>query len=502
MTGGLIQLVAYGVQDIFLTKDPQITYFKTVYRRHTNFSTEMIPQYFSSDPNFGNKVSATLSRAGDLIRKMYLVVDLPPVQSLLEDSVISEKLKFSWVRNIGYAIIKSIEIDIGGQVIDKQYGEWLYIWHELTGPKNDGVNSMIGNISTLTDYTNSKDAYRLYVPLQFWFCRVTGLALPLVNLQYSEVKINLELNEARKCYISSPKNYIILDIDIVHFDQFEYIEQTINGTTATGKFIYYDILTKKMYYNRISNESFSAPTEDMTDTEVTKYTITGQTSNFEVIPDKGSSEKVSRFPRITNLNLSDCYLLVEYIYLDKDERIKFSQSNHEYLIEQIQFSGEKLIESTNVRLRLGFNHPCKEFIWVGQLNYLVDIRNNDLFNFTNSYKISNDSYEGTNIISKQTLQFNGHDRVSLRTSDYFDKIQIYQNHSHAPQPGINVYSFCLHPELYQPSGPCNMSKIDNIDLSLNMDSTIKLNTSAKLRMYAVVYNVLRISNGLSGTVFN
>jgi len=496
MTGGLIQLVAYGVQDIFLTKDPQITYFKTVYRRHTNFSTEMIPQHFSSEPNFGDKVSATLSRAGDLVRKIYLVIELPPVPKLLENSIVSDKLKFGWVKYIGYAIIKSIEVELGGQSIDKHYSEWMYIWHELVGPKNRGFDKMVGNVPLLTDYTNSKDSYKLYIPLQFWFCRVTGLAIPLVNLQYNEMKINLELNEARKCYISSPKNYIVIDNDIVHFKQFEFIEQNVDGVVATGKFIYYDMLTRRLYYNRISKNTFLAAADGTSETVYNKYIITGTTTDFTTIPTRGYSEKTSRFPRITNFNLKECYLLVEYIYLDKDERVKFSQSTHEYLIEQIQFSGEKLIESTNVRIRLGFNHPCKEFIWVGQLNYLIDLRNNDIFNFTNSYK------SGTNIISKQTIQFNGHERVSLRSSDYFDKIQVYQNHSHSPQQGINVYSFCLYPELYQPSGPCNMSKIDNIDLQLTMDSTIKLDTSAKLRMYGVVNNVLRISNGLSGLVFN
>jgi len=502
MTGGLIQLVAYGVQDVFLTKDPQITYFKTVYRRHTNFSTEMIPQRFSSEPNFGDKVSATLSRAGDLVRKVYLVVDLPPIEKLLEDSVVSEKLKFAWVRYIGYAIIKSIEVEIGGQSIDKQFGEWMYIWHELTGPKNDGFNKMIGNVSDLTDYTNGKDKYRLHIPLLFWFCQITGLALPLVNLQYNEVKLNLELNEVRKCYIGSPKNYIVMHNDLVHYNQFEYITQNINGTIATGKYIYFDVITKKLYYNRISKNSFLAPAEGTTDDERDVYVITGVDSKFEIPPARGVSEKTNRFPRISNLNISDCYLLVEYVYLDKEERIKFSQSNHEYLIEQIQFSGHKLIESSNVRFKLGFNHPCKEFIWITQLTYLTDLRNNDHFNYTDSHIITDDVYTGDNLISRQTIQFNGRERVSLRSSDYFDKVQIYQKHTYSPQKGINVYAFCLNPETYQPSGPCNMSKIDNIDILLTMGSTITLDTSAKLRMYGIMNNVLRISNGLCGLVFN
>ena len=146
MTGGLIQLVAYGVQDIFLTKDPQITYFKVVYRRHTNFSTELIPQRFITKPDFGMKVSSVLPKSGDLIRKLYIVVELPPISHFIENGVESEKLKIAWVQNIGYVLIKSVEIEIGGQVIDKQYGEWLYIWNELTGDKSKGMKKMLAGL--------------------------------------------------------------------------------------------------------------------------------------------------------------------------------------------------------------------------------------------------------------------------------------------------------------------------------------------------------------------
>jgi hypothetical protein len=139
MTGGLIQLVAYGVEDLFLTQDPQITYFKVIYRRHTNFSTEEIPQLFSHDPNFGEKVTCILTKTGDLIRKIYLVLTLPKVSKFVDNNNnIDNITKFAWVRRVGFAIIKNIEVQIGEQLIDRQYGEWMNIWTELTNARDRG----------------------------------------------------------------------------------------------------------------------------------------------------------------------------------------------------------------------------------------------------------------------------------------------------------------------------------------------------------------------------
>lgn len=506
MTGGLIQLVAYGVQDIFLTKDPQITYFKVVYRRHTNFSTEIIPQRFTTKPNFGTRTSIILPRSGDLIHKMYLVIDIPEIPEFVENNTISNKLKFAWVNNIGYYIIKSINIEIGGQIINKHYGEWLYIWNELTHQKTDQFNKMIGNVNSLNNFTNGKDSYRIYIPLQFWFCTTPGLALPMVNLQFSEVKINLEFNNVKDCYVNAPTNYIKVYSDLVHYEQFEYIEQTIDNLKAIGQFIYFDKLTKKLYFNKISKRNFQSITSsiDATDTDAVyeeirkdankKYLLVGKTSRFESMMLFNTVEQVNSFPRITNLNIKDCFLLIEYIFLDEMERTKFALNNHEYLINQVQYSGEKLLDSRFKKFNLGFNHPCKEFIWISQLQYKNTVNK---FNFTNNYNESN----GTNIIKNETINLNGNERVSYRNSQYFGNIQKYQNHSNGGAKGINVYSFGLYPELQQPSGSCNMSKIDKIDLQIETDSVISLNNTGKLRIYALSYNILRIDNGLSGLVF-
>jgi hypothetical protein len=194
MGGGLMQLVAYGAQDIYLTGNPQITFFKVVYRRHTNFAVESIEQTFNGTADFNKRVTATISRNGDLIQQMYLEVVLPPQGTT----------GTVWTYGVGNALIKQAEIEIGGQLIDRQYGDWMNIWTELTIPagKRDGYDDMVGNkLSIAIGGANENlgglavttTGRRLYVPFQFWFNRNPGLALPLIALQYHEVKLNLEL---------------------------------------------------------------------------------------------------------------------------------------------------------------------------------------------------------------------------------------------------------------------------------------------------------------------
>ena len=194
-----MQLVAYGAQDIYLTGNPQITFFKVVYRRHTNFAVESIEQTFNGQADFNKRVTATISRNGDLIQQMYLEVVLPVCSGVTVAGGAASASSNVWTYGIGNALIKQAEIEIGGQLIDRQYGDWMNIWTELTVPegKRGGYDNMVGNkLPTGSNQKGSLTAaaiQRLYVPLQFWFNRNPGLALPLIALQYHEVKLNLEL---------------------------------------------------------------------------------------------------------------------------------------------------------------------------------------------------------------------------------------------------------------------------------------------------------------------
>src|SRR3989304_6826018 len=200
MAGVLMQLVAYGAQDVYLTGNPQITFFKVVYRRHTNFSMECIEHSLNGNPDFGRRSSVCITRNGDLITKIYLFIRLGAVNP-------SPGSKFAWVRRVGHALIHSVEVEIGGSRIDKQYGVWLDIWWELARHAGDGERGflkMIGDVPELIEYNDQdKPEYLLYVPLKFWFNRHVGLALPLIALQYHEVRFHFEFTNLERLIVAN-----------------------------------------------------------------------------------------------------------------------------------------------------------------------------------------------------------------------------------------------------------------------------------------------------------
>ena len=372
-----MQLVAYGAQDIYLTGNPQITFFKVVYRRHTNFSMESIQQTINGTAAAGAKVSTTISRNGDLVYRMYL-----------EYTVDCDNNDM----NSGHHGIDSIELEIGGQQIDKHYGHWLETWVELTEPNPTGLVIDADSGGTGTKYQNmaygggvlaSNTDLVCAVPFQFWFCRNPGLALPLIALQYHEVK-----------------TYV----------------------------------------------TFAPSSRDLAPSSVSIW--------------------------------------ADYIYLDTDERRRFAQVSHEYLIEQLQY-----FQTSEQKPQLNFNHPVKELIWTGGITAGTGVRA---------------ALQGTNY----KLVLNGHDRFAARPLKYFCSQQVWQHHTGTPiQAGsavgelasldeIAVYSFALKPEEHQPSGTCNFSRIDNAKLEASDTATTNMN------VYAVNYNVLRIMSGMGGLAYS
>jgi hypothetical protein len=517
MTGGLIQLVAVGIEDIYLTRDPQITLFKIVYRRHTNFSTQAIKQKFVTPPDFGKKTSYILSRSnGDLIGKTYLVITLPKIKITTRvgaDTELAKLIEFAWVRKIGFAIVKTVEIEIGGQLVDRQYGEWLNIWAELTEKKTNGYLKMIGETSELIDFTHEKDEYTLYVPLQFWFCRSYSLALPVVSLEYSDIKINLEMNDLDECYVTNPTHYQVIENDVVNFQKYEYIEQNIDGIITSGQFLYYDNLTKRIYYRRISRNNFQSMVIDelavtpldrrslvYSDTN-SKYWIRGLSSFEFAMPKFNSTPVAFNLFNDRLITLKDCYLLVDYVFLDQEERTKFVDSRHDYLIEQIQTINEKTIDSSNKTFRVEGIHPTKLMVWIVQYSYLRDKNNNDTFNYTDSYKYDDNKLLGNSLVKKETIIMNGQERLSERDYNYFNYIQPYQYFPKFVNEGINIYSLSLLPTEIYPSGTCNLTQIDNLEYKLNMNSNINITNQAVFRGYIMNYNIYRIVNGLGGLVF-
>jgi hypothetical protein len=204
MTGGLLQLAAYGAQDTYLSGNPQITFFIGVYKRYTNFAIQSIPQYFTGDADFGQKVYCQIDRIGDLINQVFLRVKLPSLENYVYTDENNNLVEYYWVNSVGNALVKIIELEIGGVVIDRQYGIWMEIWGELTVPvgKRDGYNSMIGKSDSPLNLDNNKEL-DLYVPLNFWFCKSIGASLPLVSIQTQDVRIIVTFRQYGELIISS-----------------------------------------------------------------------------------------------------------------------------------------------------------------------------------------------------------------------------------------------------------------------------------------------------------
>jgi hypothetical protein len=535
MGGALMQLVAYGAQDVFLTGNPEITFWKVSYRRHTNFAMESIEQTFNGQADFGRRVSCTISRNGDLAYRTYVQVTLPEINQSM-GAAGTGPVYARWLDYPGEQLIALVEVEIGGQRIDRQYGDWMHIWNQLTlsSEQQAGYYKMIGHTTQLTYLCDPAFAdingpcastggpsqvcaprkalpeTTLYVPLLFWFCRNPGLALPLVALQYHEVKINIDFRPIGECL---------------------WAVKSLSSSDGTSQAV------------------------------TTAY----------------------------QQSLVAASIYVDFIFLDTDERRKMAQNPHEYLIEQLQYTGDESVGSSSNKIKINFNHPCKELIWVVQPDSNVDYCNAlesgstlykvlgpQPFNYTDAIDalppsiavfggqaetsgatafISGGVFQmpgaldglvssnnaagwdhsildgnsganngslvsdagtfvlaetalnmhcwGENPVVTAKLQLNGQDRISEREGSYFDVVQPFQHHTRAPDTGINVYSFALRPEEHQPSGTCNFSRIDNATLQLVLSSgTVVGTNTAKVRVYAYSYNVLRVMAGMCGVAYS
>ena len=360
MSGSLIQLVAKGIHDNYLISEPEITFFKIVYRRHTNFAVESIRQNFLSDPKFGKSISCDISNSGDMVYKIFIYIEIPSIPKFSDNIN-----KFAWVKNLGYAMIKDISIEIGGKVIDRQYGEWLYIWSELNNTKQIGLNKMIGNIPDIYEFSNGKKSYGMYVPLEFWFCKNIGSSIPIVSLNKSSIKLNITFQEFQKCCRTGPTHYIELLDPISSINNYDYIEFNIDGVLNKGYVIGFDFLSKRLYYidllmdtnykyEKHNNDIFytndtntfnPAPVNPVFDKNFDKLinTDTIQQTIYTITnPVNGITTKAKNNPiKINNENILDSdlsfksYIYVDYIYLDKVEREKIMNTNSDNLIEQI-----------------------------------------------------------------------------------------------------------------------------------------------------------------------
>jgi hypothetical protein len=467
-----MQLVAYGAQDVYLTGQPKVTFFQAVYKRYTNFAMEAIQQTVNGSATNSSRVSVTIARNGDLVGDMWL--QMKPLgqgtnalhQNLVKLST-NAALDTNWLAE---RAISAVELTIGGQRIDKHYQQWFRLYSEVFN--TDSKKLMYDKMTSLsvTEAVNNllETTTSVFLPLIFFFNRNPGLYLPLIALQYHEVRLDFDL-------------------------------------TA--------------YY--------------------TNYFGTNPVSVW-----------------------------ANYVYLDTEERRRFAQKGHEYLIEQVQYTGGDTctvggsVSTTNPSLiRLTFNHPVKELIWCYQspnFGSAAGTETNALWNFSTSMSNVNVlcSVAGTDFsalsdanvrpnaagvprlvstnasslwtedgfdyssagsgyavgpLSTFKLVLNGQDRFAVQPGKYFNQYQPYQYHSGCPYPGIYVYSFALKPEEHQPSGTCNFSRIDNAQANISLKGLAANGfssgagappSSLTQRMFAVNYNILRIQSGMGGLAFS
>ena len=415
MAGGLMQLVAYGAQDVYLTGNPEVTFYQAKYKRHTNFAMENIEQTVNGTAANSGRVSVTVARNGDLVGDMYL-----ELESDIAATATAEAGDCNWVAE---RAISSVELSIGGQRIDKHYQKWWRLYSELY--LDEAKKATWGKMTTAADGST------VYLPLVFFFNRNPGLYLPLIALQYHEVRIDIDL-----------------------------------------------------------------------------------ASDFD-----------------TFLNKSVFKVWANYVYLDTEERRRFAQKGHEYLIEQVQHTGTDTVDaSATKQVRLSYNHPVKELVWC----FSNTAAKSSLWNFTaknlvtevalesdqtadnldsNCYvpisnlgtpmyatKLSTEAFTEENAGQLETfkLVLNGQDRFKEQKGKYFNQVQAYNHHSGCPAPGVYSYSFALKPEEHQPTGTCNFSRIDNAQVAVKMAA----GTATSMHMFATNYNVLRIQSGMGGLAFS
>ena len=404
MGGGILDLVSKGGQDVYFICNPQITFFKKVYKRHTNFAVDYHKFFLDSDADFGKMTRIFIPRKGDLIKNLYLHINLP--------DLVPNSDAVSYANFIGYNLIETIELYMGGTLIDRHTGEWLYIKNELyqNEDKKRAVYKMVGgfNFSSYSAYSGNQGGNYI-VPLSFWFSDDISNSIPFVALQYNEIEVRIKFKDFNKLWISS------------------------DGNAPVGKY-----------------------------------------------------------------KITSCLLSTEFIYLDTKERKLMAQKSHEYIIKQVQYSlNNNIIANEKTKtFNLNFNHPVLELIFLVQNK---DVKNvgkntgNDWFNYSKTTKLP-----FKNPIKSAKIILNGQDRTPELTDKELRFYNILEKHTAIPNNYIYVYSFSLKPEEEQPTGSCNFSRFDNKQIELEFEDNIN---HSDFRIYAVNYNVLRISKGICGLAY-
>jgi hypothetical protein len=506
MPGGILQLIFQGAQDIYLSGNPTMTFFKTVYKRHTQFGTEYITLPYDQIPTFTptqmTKATCKIGRNADLLYDTYITYDLPAIYT-------NNLIPFGWVEELGTRIIQEVTIRVDGFQLDTQSGSFMkiytdmnfngtkkYQWLRCIGGESYMLNTGQNLSNDITDQTIAINARRLYIPLLFWYCLNSGLSIPLIALQYNELYIDVTY---------SPLNELI----------------------RIGE----PLVSPKQLFGDYQNSDFNVT--------IRNYFLSL------------GYDQTNVFYYFTQNNWqSNTNLLCNYVFLGDDERTMFAQTSHEYLITQTQYNLFQGLKAGPNYLETNYKHPVKEIFWVLTMDDLDQY--NDWYNFTglhlhNSLKYyqSQLKYYGlqefyepelsyikenfTNFVNgikaqsvyklqgaqaqtyfgdfysiMETAQpvFNNNDRMEIEEHDFYQNLQLFKYHSGYTPPGVYILSFALKPEDYQPSGTQNFSRLDYQEFRVNIFNTYPIEKRFNCMMWAVNYNVFRIIGGMGSTVFS
>ena len=491
---GLVLLESASKENIILNEKPDITFFKAVYNMESNITNEILPQYFKSQPNFGKRMTVNISKNGDMIEDMSLYFELPEIPQSNHSSLPKGIKKFAWVDKIGLAIIKNIDIEIGGILISRHYNDWLNIYNELTVSDMNSYNKMIGSNQSINKYTNGKNNYSLHVPLSFFFNLNNGLSnnnpLPLIALTKQDVKIHIELNDFSACYKESPTNYFTINSYICLYRENETIRQNVNGTISIGIFVYFDINTNRVYYDSVYNTFLIPQSNDV------KYNIVGDISYFTVMPSLQSIivKDENYFSNNIYSVLKNAYLLVNYIYLDSNERWYFMNNEINYIIPIVLNVLSKDINSMNSNYKLQLFNMHGYLIWRAQLSNNITI--NDVFNYS-SLPLTLNSEP---LIQSNKLVINSIPRCELSNNEYYTVLQSYIN-KNTSNNNIYQYNFGLNKDFIKPQGTLNFSMIDNTYVQLNLNKLVNYQNTINVKAYGIYYTIFVVKNGNSSIKF-
>jgi len=478
--GALNQMVSLGLADGVLTSKPVITYWRHIIKRYTNFALEAHDLDFNQgQAQFGSNPSCNLDRIGDLVYWMYVRVDLPGIGYTQAGAIVDPSLKVGgvaiepyWTHAVGQAMIEQASFFIGGQCIDEIMGEFMYIWEELCGAPGKRLAEMTGKFdAVLSLQMCSRQPRILYVPLYFWFTLNSGLALPLVSLQFHSVKVSVKFRP------------------LLHL-----LKLTCGALSAPNSFTLAAIQNRALFHP-------------------TYYS--------------GAAQPVGDLTTLTNTSMS-AQILVTYVYLDQNERAKFAEGAFESVIPQHQnqtVSAQQTISTVSAvgtnqisSIDLNFNHTVMELFWVVRLGVReafasVTTPCTNLYNEWFNFAGPNDFVTTIPIdpVATVRLLLNNANRWEAREGRYFRLIQPFQHHTNVPDKFIYCYSFALQPQDIQPSGTCNFSRIDSTKLEVTLDGRVfygpsqasgtDSNNSVSILVYARSWNVLRFKYGLGGTRF-